>query len=73
MSSQRLVLDIERYRDRVDLRVVPPPDPVELSPTDFSRADELLEMGYTTAAEWLEAGAPPVLAEVTLRSAREAS
>ncbi len=68
MSSQRLVMDIERYADRVDLRVVPPPCPLDVSPTDFSRADELLEAGYATAKAWLDMGTPAVRPDVTLQS-----
>ena len=56
------------HRDHVDLRVVPPPCPLEISPTDFSRGDELLEAGYSAARAWLDLGAPPVQAEVPLQS-----
>jgi NTE family protein len=68
MSSQRLAMDIEKYGDHVDLRVVPPPCPLDISPTDFSRADELLEAGYSTAKAWFDMGTPPVRPDVTLQS-----
>ncbi|RMH75517.1 MAG: patatin-like phospholipase family protein [Actinomyces sp.] len=68
LASQRLVNDIERYRGAgVDLRVVPPPCPVDVSPIDFSHTRELIERGRASAAAWLEAGMPPVRAEVTLQ------
>jgi len=68
MASQRLVVDIELYRGTTDLRIIPPPCPLEISPIDFSQAPRLLEAGYSTAMAWLEMGRPDVHAEVTLQS-----
>jgi len=67
MASQRLVSDIERYRGKCDLRIVPPPCPLEISPIDFTQAPQLIEAGYSTAMTWLEMGRPDVRAEVTLQ------
>lgn len=52
---QRLALDIDRYADRVDLRVVPPLCPLTVPPTDFSRADELIRTARDHTAAWLDA------------------
>lgn len=58
LVQQRLATDVERYAATVDLRVVPPPCPVTVSPLDFSRSRELVEMGYSSTAAWLSSGAP---------------
>lgn len=51
--QQRLALDVERYADRCDLRVVPPPCPVTVAPTDFSQADSMIAHAYEDTAAWL--------------------
>ncbi len=68
MASQRLVIEIERYRHAVDLRIVPPPCPLDISPIDFSQAPRLIEAGYSTTMTWLEMDHPNVNADVTLQS-----
>ncbi len=55
MIHQRLSLDIERYTDKVDLRVVPPLCPISVAPTDFSQADDLIRRAYRHTADWLAA------------------
>lgn len=50
---QRLSLDVERYTDQVDLRVVPPLCPIAIAPTDFSRAGELIDRSYEHTRAWL--------------------
>lgn len=54
--QQRLLLDIERYAGRIDLRVVPPLCPVAVAPTDFSQADDLIARSYALTAHWLGQG-----------------
>ncbi len=68
MSSQRLVLNIERYHKKVDLRIVPPPCPLEISPIDFSQAPKLIEDGYNSAMAWLDSGRPDVRPDITLQA-----
>ncbi len=68
MASQRLVIEIERYRESVDLRIVPPPCPLEISPIDFSQAPRLIEAGYSTTMTWLDMNRPNVNAEVSLQN-----
>lgn len=53
-----LALDVARYRDRVDLKVVPPLCPLAVSPADFTHTVELLRRGYASTAGWLAAGCP---------------
>lgn len=62
LVGARLAADVVRYRDQVDLRVVPRPCPLEILPTDFGRADELIERGRTTAQAWLDAQDGPLAA-----------
>jgi len=50
---QRLSLDVERYADQVDLRVVPPLCPIAIAPTDFSHADDLILRAYEHTRSWL--------------------
>lgn len=40
-------------QSRVDLRVIPPLCPLDVSPLDFSRTDELITRSHTFAAQWL--------------------
>jgi NTE family protein len=56
LVQRRLAHDVEVYRDRADIRVVPPLCPVRVAPTDFSRAPELIEAARTSTAQWLRAG-----------------
>jgi NTE family protein len=51
--NQRLVADIDRYEDEIDLRVVPPLCPVRTSPIDFSRSFELIRRGHDATLDWL--------------------
>jgi len=54
LVNRRLVDDVEHYRTRVDVRVVPPPCRIRVGPADFTHAGELIEAGRATAAIWLE-------------------
>ena len=58
LINRRLQRDIEEFQDTYDLRVVPPLCPLAVSPTDFSRAAELIERAYGSTKAWL-AAAPP--------------
>ena len=61
-----LALDVERYRGDVDLRVVPPPCPLSVSPSDFSRGSELIAAGRRSAHQWLDASCPDVRAALSV-------
>jgi NTE family protein len=58
LIEQRLALDVETFRDVVELVVVPPLCPLAVSSTDFSRADELIERARTSTHAWIDAGGP---------------
>lgn len=63
LMHRRLLDDIERHRDRVKLVVLPPPCPLNIQPTDFSRADELITRGREDARRFLAGGGedkPPI-------------
>lgn len=51
--NQRLAVDIARFEDSVDLRVIPQPCPIGISPVDFSHSGELIERSDTRTREWL--------------------
>jgi NTE family protein len=58
LVNHRLALDVERYRDVVDLRVVPSLCPLQVSPGDFTRARELIDAAFASTHDWLTAGCP---------------
>jgi NTE family protein len=58
MIGRQLVIDIERFRSRVELRVVPTLCPLDVMPIDFSHTDELLERAYDSTRTWIAAGEP---------------
>ncbi|KAA0022488.1 patatin-like phospholipase family protein [Antrihabitans cavernicola] len=56
--NDRMALDIERYESKVDLRVVPPLCPHDVSPAEFGKADELITRAEKSTNEWLDALVP---------------
>ncbi|NOX31077.1 MAG: patatin-like phospholipase family protein [Actinobacteria bacterium] len=54
LVNRRLARDVERYRDHVDLRVVPPPCPIDVGALDFGQAAQLTDQAKLTAAAWLD-------------------
>lgn len=70
LVQQRLHVEIELYRDRAHLVVLPPPCPQPIQPIDFAHADELIDWALVESRkylEWLEqadsAGAATAAAE----------
>ncbi|MEM9747008.1 MAG: patatin-like phospholipase family protein [Actinomycetota bacterium] len=61
MVERRLVLELANARYPVPVHLVPSPCTVDVSPIDFSRSDELIDMGYETVASWLRSGRPTLL------------
>ncbi|MGN6780113.1 MAG: patatin-like phospholipase family protein [Marmoricola sp.] len=43
LTHQRLVADVVRYRDQIDLTVLVPPCPLSVPPLDFHRSRELID------------------------------
>ena len=58
LVQQRLITDVHELQGHVDLRVIPPPCPVSVVPTDFSRGRELIDDARATADRWLDAFHP---------------
>jgi NTE family protein len=54
--ARRMVSDIERIGDTLDIAVVPPLCPVDVSPYDFTRASELIERAAQSTRQWLDGG-----------------
>ncbi len=54
LLQQKLVADIERLRDLVDLRVLPPLCPLTVSPVDFSQTAALITQAHELTAAWLD-------------------
>jgi len=57
LINRRLSIDVDHYLGRADVRVIPPPWPVDVGPGDFSRAGELIDRSYASAAAWLRTDA----------------
>lgn len=53
LIQQRLVADVERFADLVDLVVLPPPCPMRVAALDFRHARELVERGRVAAEQCL--------------------
>jgi NTE family protein len=54
LIGRGLAFDIERYDGSYELRVVPPLCPLNITPTDFSCAGELIERAYQSTVDWLK-------------------
>jgi NTE family protein len=54
LTQQRLHLEIEHYRDRAQLVVLPPPCPQPVQPIDFSHAGELIEQAREASRTFLD-------------------
>jgi NTE family protein len=54
--EQRLIVEIAALSARVDISVLPPLCPLAVSPTDFTRADELISRAYRASLAWLDSG-----------------
>ena len=61
LVQQRLITDVQDFQHRVDLRVIPPVCPLDVSPADFSHARSLIDTAYAGASRWLDAiGLEPI-------------
>ena len=54
LTHQRLLADVERYADQVDLVVLPPPCPMAVSPMNYRAAAGLIDASHTTAGAALD-------------------
>jgi NTE family protein len=51
--NQRLAVDVARFEESVDLRVIPPLCPIAISPVDFSQSASLIERSHEATRQWL--------------------
>jgi NTE family protein len=54
LVNQRLAADIKRFSHESELIVLPPPCPLDVLPSDFGRADEMIEAAYKLAGTALD-------------------
>jgi NTE family protein len=54
LTQQRLHLEIEHYRDRAQLMVLPPPCPQPVQPIDFAHGAELIEQALEAGRAFLD-------------------
>lgn len=53
LLNRQLASDIQLYKDKVELIIVPPPDHIDVGPHDFSKSKILMEQSYQVAKKWL--------------------
>lgn len=56
MISRQMISDIERIGDEVEIAVVPPLCPLDVSPYDFTRAGELIDRAAASTRDWIDTG-----------------
>jgi NTE family protein len=54
LLNRQLSTDIQLYKDKVELIIVPPPDCIDVGPHDFSKSKLLIDESYVKAKKWLE-------------------
>ena len=54
LIEQRLIRDVQQFQGAVDLRVIPPLCPLQVSPADFSQARTLIDRSYDAARQWID-------------------
>jgi NTE family protein len=58
LLHQQLADDVERFEPLVDLHVIPPLCPLDVSPADFSHGADLIARAHIAAGDWLAADRP---------------
>jgi NTE family protein len=56
LIQQRLAADVARFQGAVDLRVIPPLCPLNVSPINFSQTSQLIHRAQLSTAGWLDSG-----------------
>ncbi len=54
LTHQRLIHDLDLYRHRAELVVLPPPCPISISPMDFRHAPDLISRAREAATRFLD-------------------
>jgi NTE family protein len=52
---QQMISDVERFEGTVDLHVLPPLCPLDVSPADFGHSRELIDRSFRATGRWLDA------------------
>ena len=73
MVAQRLESEVTAYQDTAEIIVIPPLEPMAVSPADFSHTAELIEHGYGSARKMLGARRTTTKARPELRPSTEPS
>jgi NTE family protein len=53
LINRRLQRDIEVFKDRCAMHVLPPLCPLVVGPTDFGQSRHLIDRAYVSASEWI--------------------
>ena len=56
MIAWQLIYDLERMPDNIQVHLVPTLCPLAVSPFDFSRAKELIELAAQSTKKWIDEG-----------------
>jgi NTE family protein len=51
--NKHLAVDVARFEHALDVRVIPPPCPLGVSPADFSHSGRLIEQSHRATRKWL--------------------
>jgi NTE family protein len=54
LLNRQLTTDIQLYKEKVDLIIIPPPNPIDVGPHDFTKSDQLIDTAYERATKWLD-------------------
>ena len=57
LVQRRLITDVALYAEQIDLVVLPPLCPLQISAVDFRHSAELSRRAHDSAARWLDSGA----------------
>jgi NTE family protein len=53
LLNRQLATDIQLYKDKVELIIIPPPERIDVGPHDFSKSKQLIDESYVKAKDWL--------------------
>jgi len=56
MQHRKLATDVEMYKHKANLRIIPPLCPLTVLSNDFSHGAELIDRAYIQTVQWLDAG-----------------
>lgn len=54
LVMRRLIIEVEQFADELELIVLPPPCPLDVQASDFSRTDELIRRGRADTHRYLD-------------------